>query len=162
MMATNRRPFTAHTNQAHADALRKRELGHIHQGKATLGWNDDDYRYHLRHLTGKGSASELDAAGRTKVLAHMAILGYTPKTARFQPFDQAAKIKWLWRKVGEHGGLVDASPAALLLFVGRQIGTGVSDVKFLSVAQASNVIEALKAMLDRAKRAQAAGGAHHG
>ncbi|AVO36147.1 phage protein GemA/Gp16 family protein [Ottowia oryzae] len=70
--------------------------------------------------------------------------------------DQAAKIKWLWKKIGEVGGLRDASAAALLIFVGRHTGTGVDDVKFLPTADASKVIEALKAMLDRAKRAQGA------
>lgn len=154
MMTADRRPFLAHTNQAQTDALRKRELGRIHQGKAALGWSDDDYRFHLRNLTGETSASKLDAAGRAKVLAHMAACGFKPKVGSFKPFDQAAKIKWLWKKIGEAGGLVDSSPAALLLFVSRQAGAGVSDVKFLTVPQASKVIEALKAMLDRAKRAQ--------
>jgi len=154
MATTTRRPFTAHRNAGAVDVQRKRELGHIHQGKAALGWSDDDYRFHLRNLTGNTSASELDADARRKVLDHMATLGYTPKASTFKPFDQAAKIKWLWRKVGEAGGLREASPAALLAFVGRTTGTGVSDVKFLSVADASKVIEALKAMLDRAKRAQ--------
>lgn len=162
MTTATRRPFTANANPAATQTLRKRELGHIHQGKAALGWSDDDYRYHLRTLTGQDSAAQLDAAGRAKVLAHMATLGYTPKASTFKPFDQAEKIKWLWRKVGEAGGLRDASPAALLAFIGRHTGKGVSNVKFLPVADASNVIEALKAMLDRAKRAQAAGGAHHG
>ena len=152
MTAATRR-FAAHTNAANIDAQRKRELGHIHQGKAALAWSDDDYRFHLRNLTGKTSASELDAAGRAKVLAHMAACGFKPKAA-FKPFDQAAKIEWLWRKVGEAGGLRDASPAALLAFVSRTTGTGVSDVKFLPTLDASKVIEALKAMLDRAKRAQ--------
>ncbi|WP_293222243.1 regulatory protein GemA [Ottowia sp.] len=154
MIAANRRAFTAHNNADAVAAQRQRELGHIHQGKATLGWSDDDYRYHLRNLTGKTSASELDAGARRKVLDHMATLGYTPKASTFKPFDQAAKIKWLWRKVGEAGGLREATPAALLAFVGRTTGKGVSDVKFLPVADASKVIEALKAMLDRAKRAQ--------
>lgn len=157
-MATTTRRFTAHTNAAHVDAQRKRELGHIHQGKAALGWSDDDYRFHLRNLTGKGSSAELDAPGRRKVLDHMASLGYAPKAAKFQPFDQAAKIKWLWKKIGEAGGLRDASPAALLAFAGRSTGAGVSDLKFLPTAEASKVIEALKAMLDRAKRAQNGGG----
>jgi len=156
MTPTTRRPFTAHTNEGAVEAQRKRELGHIHQGKAALGWSDDDYRYHLRELTGKASAADLDLAGRRKVLMHMETLGYAPKAAKFQPFDQAAKIKWLWRKIGEAGGLRDASPAALLTFVGHSTGTGVSDVKFLPTTEASKVIEALKAMLDRAKRAQGA------
>lgn len=156
MTPTTRRPFTAHTNVGAVEAQRKRELGHIHQGKAALGWSDDDYRYHLRELTGKASAADLDLAGRRKVLMHMEALGYAPKAAKFQPFDQAAKIKWLWRKIGEAGGLRDASPDALLTFVGHSTGAGVSDVKFLPTTEASKVIEALKAMLDRAKRAQGA------
>ncbi len=151
-MTTTRR-FAAHTNAGNVEAQRKRELGHIHQGKAALAWSDDDYRFHLFNLTNKTSASELDAAGRAKVLAHMAACGFKPK-ATFKPFDQAAKIEWLWLKVGEAGGLRDASPAALLAFVSRTTGTGVSDVKFLPTLDASKVIEALKAMLDRSKRAQ--------
>lgn len=153
-MITTARRFTAHTNAANVDAQRKRELGHIHQGKAALGWSDDDYRFHLHNLTGKSSSAELDAIGRAKVLARMATLGYKPKATKFQPFDQAAKIKWLWKKIGEADGLRDASPAALLVFVGRTTGSGVSDLKFLPTLEASKVIEALKAMLDRAKRAQ--------
>lgn len=153
-MATTTRRFTAHTNAGNADAQRRRELGHIHQGSDFLGWSKDDYRFHLRNLTGKSSSAELDAAGRRWVLDHMATLGYAPKASTFQPFDQAAKIKWLWKKIGEAGGLRDPSPAALLLFVGNATGTGVADVKFLPTLEASKVIEALKAMLDRAKRAQ--------
>lgn len=156
MTATTRR-FTAHTNAANTEAQRKRELGHIHQGKAALAWSDDDYRFHLRNLTGQDSASKLDAAGRAKVLAHMAACGFTPKASTFKPFGQAEKIVWLWRKLGEHGGVRDASPAALLTFIGRTTDTGVSDVKFLPTLEASKVIEALKAMLDRAKRAQGVG-----
>ena len=151
---TTARRFTAHTNTGNVDAQRKRELGHIHPGKAALEWTNDDYQFHLQNLTGWSSAAQLDAAGRRKVLAHMATLGYTPKASKFQPFDQAAKIKWLWKKIGDEGGLRDPSPAALLLFVGNTTGTGVADVKFLPTLEASKVIEALKVMLDRAKRAQ--------
>lgn len=129
-------------------------VGQIHQGKAALRWTQDDYRFHLRNLTGKSSSAELNATERRTVLSHMATLGYTPKAAKFQPFDQAAKIKWLWRKIGEAGGLRDPSPTALLVFVGRTTGTGVADVKFLPTQEASKVIEALKAMLDRAKSAK--------
>lgn len=139
---------------ANADNVRRRELGHIHQGKSALRWSDDDYRFHLRNLTGKRSAAELDATGRRLVLAHMASLGYTPKAAKFRPFDQAEKIRWLWRKIGEAEGLRDPSPSALLAFVGRTTGMGVADVKFLPTRESSQVIEALKAMLDRAKNAQ--------
>ncbi len=151
-MSTRR--FTAITNQAKAATQRKRELGHIHQGSDALGWSKDDYRYHLHRLTGRSSSADLDDAGRAKVLAHMATLGYKPKASTFKPFTQAAKIQWLWRKIDEQGGLHDASPAALLAFVAHTTGMGVSDLSFLPVREASDTIEALKAMLDRAKRAQ--------
>ena len=156
MATTTTRRFAAHTNADNVDAQRKRELGHIHQGRAALGWSDDDYRFHLRNLTGKSSSAQLDATGRRKVLDHMATLGYAPKAGTFKPFDQAAKIKWLWKKIGEHGGLRDSSPAAMLAFIGRTTGSGYSDVKFVPTMEASKVIEALKAMLDRAKRVQGA------
>lgn len=135
-------------------AQRKRDLGHIHAGKKALNWSDDDYRFHLVNLTGKASAAELEAAGRRKVLDHMATLGFVPKSSTFKPFDQAAKIKWLWKKIDEHKGLRDSSHAALLVFVGRTTGSGYSDVKFIPTREASRVIEALKAMLTRAERAQ--------
>lgn len=126
------RRFTATTNQAKAAAQRKRELGHIHQGRAAL-----------------------DAAGRAKVLTHMAALGYKPKASTFKPFTQAAKIQWLWKKIDEHGGLRDASQGALLAFVARTTGVAVDNLDWLPVRKASDTIEALKAMLDRAKRGEA-------
>lgn len=155
MATTTHRRFTAYTNQAGAEAQRKRELGHIHRGSDFLGWSKDDYHYHLRNVTGADSAAHLDAQGRRKMLAFMATLGYKPKVSTFKLYDQPEKIKWLWKQISLAGGLRDDSQAALLAFVGRTAGVGVSDVKFLSTAQASQVIEALKAMLDRAKRATA-------
>lgn len=146
--------MVAYTNQANAAIQRKRELGHIHAGKKALNWSDDDYRFHLLNLTGKSSSADLDAAGRAKVLTRMAAAGYRPPEAVFKPFDQAARIKWLWKMIGAAGGLRDASEAALLAFVGRTTGQGVADVKFLPTHDASNVIEALKAMLTRAEKAQ--------
>lgn len=154
MANTTRRHLTAHTNKAAADAQRKRELGQIHAGKKALNWSDDDYRFHLVNITGKSSSADLDAAGRAKVLARMEAAGYKPKASGFKPFDQAARIKWLWKKVGAAGGVRDTSDTALLAFVGRTTGQGVADVKFLPTHDASNVIEALKAMLTRAERAK--------
>lgn len=144
--------FVAHTSPFAAKDQRRRELGHIHQGRTALGWTEDDYRFHLVEITGVASSADLDAAGRAKVLAHMAKLGFQPKSSNFKPFGQPEKIKWLWKKLDEAGGLRDGSHTALLAFVGRTIGTQVSNVKFLPTAQASTVIEALKSMLDRAKR----------
>lgn len=150
---TSQRPFRAHTSPINDATLRRRDLAHIHQGRSALGWSEDDYRFHLQNLTGKSSSADLDSAGRSKVLAHMATLGFKPKAA-FKPFGQPEKIKWLWKKLDQAGGLRDGSDAALLAFVARTTGTSFSDPKFIPTAQASRVIEALKSMLDRAKAAQ--------
>lgn len=147
----------AHTNQANIDAQRKRELGLIHQAKAALHWSDDDYRYHLLQQTGHASAADLDAAGRRKMIEHLASCGWAPRIP-FKSFGQPEKIRWLWRKLAEAGAVHDASNHALLAFVGRTTGTGVADVRFLPPAQASTVIEALKSWLGRAQRAH--GGTH--
>ncbi|MFT4195824.1 phage protein GemA/Gp16 family protein [Ottowia sp.] len=73
----------------------------------------------------------------------------------FKPFGQPEKIRWLWRKLGEAGGIQDTSDKALAAFVSRTTGMGVADVRFLPTAQASTVIEALKSWLGRVQRAQA-------
>lgn len=156
MATTTRRAFTAHTSQAKVEASRKFDLGQIHKGKKALNWSDDDYRFHLRNVTGASSSATLDAQGRAKLLAHMAACGFKPAPSTPKVFDQAAKIAWLWRKLGEASGLRDPSEAAMLAFVTRTTGTQYSALKFIPVAHASTVIEALKAMLDRAKAAKAA------
>lgn len=142
--------FKAHASPAVAADQRRRELAQIHIGRAALGWCEDDYRYHLRHVTGADSAAELDAAGRRRMLDHMAACGWSPKRA-FKPFGQPEKIKWLWRKLGDTGALHDTSNAALLAFVARTTSMSVADLRFLPVDQASTVIEALKSWLNRAQ-----------
>ena len=116
--------FVAHTSPFAAKDQRRRELGHIHQGRAALGWTEDDYRFHLVEITGMASSADLDAAGRAKVLAHMAKLGFKPKSASFKPFGQPEKIKWLWKKLDEAGGLRDDSPARLRGLNPRHWGVG--------------------------------------
>jgi len=144
------RQLIVHINEAAVAAQRKKELGWIHQGKAALGWSDDDYRYHLTQRTGKNSAADLDAQGRRKVLEHMAACGFKLKPA-FKPFGQAEKIQWLWRKLGETGALQNTGEKALLSFASRMAGRKVDSLRFLDASTASTIIEALKAWLDRAR-----------
>lgn len=133
---------------AQAKQQRRRDLFLIHKGKASLGLSDDDYRALLQTVTGQTSAATLNGAQRRKVLDHLATLGV--KTHK-KPFDQAAKIAWLWKKLDQAQALKDPSRSALLAFIGRTAGMAVSDPKFLPVAEASKVIEALKAWLNRAQ-----------
>lgn len=162
MATTTRRAFTAHSSPAKVAAARKFDLGQIHKGKKALNWSDDDYRFHLRNVTGASSSATLDAEGRAKLLAHMASCGFKPAPSVPKVFDQAAKIAWLWRRLGESSGLRDASDASLLAFVARTTGTQYGALKFIPVSEASTVIEALKSMLDRAKLAQLKKGKSNG
>ena len=146
--------FKSHACASSATEQRKRDLARIHMARAALGWSEDDYRFHLRQITGADSAADLDAAGRRRLLEHMAACGWKPRSA-FKPFGQPEKIRWLWSKLGQAGAVRDAGTPALLAFVARTTGMGVDDVRFLPTAQASIVIEALKSWLDRAQRTHA-------
>lgn len=129
---------------------RNGDLAKLHMGKKALTLSDEDYRAVLLRQGGVASAKDLDHEGRRRVLAYFASLGFAPER---KPFGQAEKIAWLWRKLGEAQVLRDTSQAALMAFVGRTVGVDVAHPKFLPVADASKVIEALKSMLNRASKA---------
>lgn len=125
---------------------RQADLAKIHIAKKALNLSDEDYRAVLARQGGRDSARDLDAPGRRRVLTYLDELG---GKRRHRAFGQPEKIVWLWRKLGQAGTLRDQSQAALLAFIGRTTGVGVSHARFLPPADASKVIEALKAMLNR-------------
>lgn len=141
--------LTPHTNPTAQAAARKRELGHIHQGAASLGWSDADYRAILKSVTGKSSAADLNTAGRRAMLAHLALCGWAPKARIFRAYTAHDKMQHLWRQVAAAGVVVSSSDAALLSFVERLTGTRYSSPKFVPAGGVRTAIEALKAMLKR-------------
>jgi len=62
--------------QVKSEAARKSELAMIHVAKKSLALDDDVYRSILVKVTGKSSASELDAAGRKTLIDHFKKLGF--------------------------------------------------------------------------------------
>ncbi|MES1977545.1 MAG: regulatory protein GemA [Pseudomonadota bacterium] len=62
------------------DQYRRREIGLIQMAKQFFanrdGMTDDDYRAVLREVTGKTSSTQLDAAGRDKLLRHFKTKGF--------------------------------------------------------------------------------------
>lgn len=128
---------------------RNADLARIHMAKAQLGLDDATYRTVLMTQCGVSSARDLDHAGRQRMLRYLQAQGAAP--AKRRPFGQPEKIEWLWKKLGEAQRIRDASPQALLAFIARITGTGYSHARFLPVADATKVIEALKAMLNRPK-----------
>ena len=81
---------------------RNGQLAQIHIAKKYLGLNDDTYRAMLFTLARVRSSSELDHAGRAKVLAHLKACGWVPKastTATPKPVAPASKTA-LISKIG--------------------------------------------------------------
>lgn len=132
---------------------RKNELAQIHIAISDLGWDDDHYRSVLFAKTGKRSAGELDGTGRKRFIEHLVACGWKGGKA---PGPRYTRQQWhilmLWKDLGAAGALTDKGEAALNAFIHNQVG--VSGVRFLTPAQAGQVIEALKAWLKRAKGAR--------
>lgn len=135
---------------------RKNELAQIHIAVADLGWDDGHYRAVLFAKTGKRSAGELDGTGRKRFIEHLKACGWTggAKPAAPRYTRQQWHVRMLWKELGEAGALTDRSDRALNAFIAHQVA--VSDLRLLtSTAQASAVIEALKAWLRRSKKGSA-------
>ena len=130
-------------------------LAAIHVLASKCGLSDGDYRCLLRHLTGKESAKQLSEEERAKVREHLQLLanrmgvGRIDQSARYKSAARPTERKiWaLWNALGKAGKLRDSSPQALQVWVSRQ--TGVSHLRFCSVALQHRLIEALKAWVER-------------
>ena len=110
------------------DIYRKRELALIHLAKATLGLSRDDYEHVLRTVTGKGSAADLNAAERDKLLKHFKAKGFQvkptekSKQARTLAQDaQSRKVRALWLMLHALGQVRDPSESALTAYVKRMV-----------------------------------------
>lgn len=126
---------------------RTRELAAIHVAKKDLGLSDDEYRDILFVVARVRSASDLDAAGRARVLDHFRSRGALGGR-QVKRNDSDPMVRKLWALWGE---LVDAgkanNPNGLNAWVQRQ--TGVSRPQWLNGRQMEKCIEALKKWLDR-------------
>jgi phage gp16-like protein len=125
----------------------------IHVGKRELQLDDETYRQLLSITTrGKTSTTEMTLGELERVITAMQQRGFRIKGARSasRPLAddaQSRKIRALWLELHARGYVQNASEAALAAFAKRM--TRVEALQWLSAAQASNVIEALKAMTVR-------------
>lgn len=125
-----------------------------------LGIEEDDYRAMLQRLTGKSSAADLTGAEKDEVLAEMERLGFEPQPRKggrkWSPREERRDIRYihvLWRLLTEKG-VVENGRHALNSFVcgpkfHKKYSEAPTDVKFLSIDRARDVIEALKDMCRR-------------
>lgn len=144
------------------------ELMKIHQAASAMNLiqpgDDSAYRDMLWAVARVRSAKELDGAGRERVLAHLASVGwvdprpFVPHSRRTpRPMPQPALIRHLWDSLGRAGQLKEPSDAALRAFVRRQSAAyhpdrvGYDAPELLPELVAQRVIEHLKKWCARCK-----------
>lgn len=126
-------------------AEQKRDIQIIKIAQKQLGMDDDTYRAMLWSVARVKSSTELDFAGRKKVLDHMQACGFKrtrPQPRKLSDNPQSKKIRALWLDLHAEGKVRNPSETALAAFVKRE--TGVDDLHWLNSVQASKVIESLK------------------
>ena len=126
---------------------RQATLAKIHIAKKELCLDDDTYHALLERLFGVTSAKDLTARQHIQLLGELCRLGWKPKAANPKRaplrLPQLRKLRLLWYRLVEAGVVHSVEESSLLHFVARQ--TQVDRLEWLSVEQASQVIEALKA-----------------
>lgn len=123
-----------------------------------LGLDDDTYRAILSRITGRSSSSDCTDDQLGEVLDEFKAKGWKPKViqggrpvrgkpaAAGQPV--ARKARAMWISLHQLGAVRDPSEAALEAFARRQLG--VEQMRWAVASEAYALIEALKAMANRA------------
>jgi phage gp16-like protein len=122
----------------------------IHVARRELRMDDDTYRLMLAGMKGLDSATstaDLSVPNLLRVLEQLKQKGFKPRPnkAGKRPRandEQSKKIRSLWLALHDLGAVRDPSEEALTNFVKSM--TKVSALQWLSVPQASRVIENLK------------------
>lgn len=145
-MPTRTRPNKYPTRYAD----QKREIALIKIAQKQLGMADDTYRSVLWSVARVKSSTELDFAGRKKVLDHMEACGFKrtkPQPRKLADDPQSKMIRALWLQLHEAGKVRNPSESALAAFAKRQ--TGRDALQWLNAREASALIEELKKWLAR-------------
>lgn len=150
---------------------RRPSLIKVQIARKELGLADDDYRMILSRLTGHSSSADCSDADLGRVLDEFKAKGWTPKVVaggklrgregkviiddplaphRHRPADHpsAKKARALWLSLWNLGEVRDPSESALESFARRQLK--VERLQWADQAQVYKLIEALKAMAERA------------
>lgn len=133
-------------------------LAKVHIAKKELGLDDPTYRAVLVRVTGHASAKDCSEAQLGQLLDEFKAKGWAPKVfvsrGNKQPLRQQAdhpaakKARAMWISLHQLGVVRDPSEAALEAFGKRQLG--VDRLQWSDQAQSFKLIEALKAMAERA------------
>ena len=125
-----------------------------------LRLDDGTYRAMLERLTGRTSSADCTEAQLDAVVAEMKAKGWKPKAAASKPAAKAPhrrkvasspmarKARAMWISLYQLGAVRDPSERALERFGRRQLG--VDRLEWADQGDAYRLIEALKAMAERA------------
>lgn len=159
--------MTAAARSNTLDPARRGMIAKVKIAQKELGIDDDTYRAMLERLTGKRSAADCDFAQLGKVLDELKVKGWTPKVvaggrmgtapilskpARAD-HPAARKARALWISLHQLGLVRDRRESALEAFAARQLK--VERLQWADQGQVYKLIEALKAMAERAGWSQA-------
>jgi phage gp16-like protein len=131
-----------------------KHLAKVHIAKKDLGLDEETYRDIVQRVTGHPSAGECTERQLDELLGEFKRLGWTPKPKGRKPLSKSPRVRKIWALWNQmcKDGLVRVEGhaeqrTALRAFVVRM--TGVTDPEWLKPAQASQVIEGLKAWRNR-------------
>ncbi len=123
----------------------------IHIAKSQLHLDDDTYRAMLTAQTDKNSTKNMTLTELRTVFEHLKTAGFKTTPAKATNLkretsmandDQSKLIRHLWLSLHGLGEIKNPSEQALAKYIERQ--TGVSALQWLTMTQASIVIESLK------------------
>lgn len=141
-------------------AQRRSMIAKVKIAAKQLGLDDETYRAMLERITGKRSAGDLNIAQLDAVLAEMMVNGWKPTvvaggrkaSASTAPqradHPAAGKARALWISLHQLGVVRDRRESALEAFAARQLG--VDRLQWADQGQVYKLVEALKAMAERA------------
>lgn len=131
---------------------RRAMLAKVHLAAKELGLSEGDYRAVLERVAGASSAAALDERALDRALSEFRRLGWKPARASGRrpaaDHPSARKARALWISLGQLGVIRDSSDPALEAFARRQLGC--ERLQWADQAMAYKLIEALKAMAERA------------
>ena len=142
------RQFAPRATFDRASQQRRVMIAKVKIAQKQLGLTDDDYRAKLMLITGETSAKDLTEAQLARVLEAFQRDGFKATKPRVADHPSARKARALWISLHQLGVVANPSEPALEAFARRQLK--VEKLAWANQSQSYRLIEALKAMAERA------------
>jgi phage gp16-like protein len=161
MTTPARKPAPRGANKYRDSEIKKIQIAKRWAVATLPGFDDDTYRDLLQEAGNKRSCTDLDWQGRMAVLKRFEELGWKPLPVKPRPTPtatrqgdnrlgddpQARKIRAQWWQLHQDGKVEHNTDTALCAYVKRM--TGKDSLKWCSSHEKGNVIDGLKAWIER-------------